>query len=138
MSKRENKTCHLPTEEQWEFAARNGVESTTFPWGNDWRDNAAVLSTRIVPVGTSGDQTKVGGIEDMLGNVSEWTTSRLALYKGHNGNRSADNKYISVRGLNWYTPANLLKKPELLLTYRNPTAEDEKNQYLGFRLVCEP
>lgn len=138
ISQRDNKKCSLPTEEQWEFAARNGAQQTSFPWGNVWRDNSANLSGRVAAVGTSRDQTLVGGVEDMLGNVSEWTSSRFALYPGHDGNRSQDNIYISVRGLNWYTPTNLLKKPNWLLTFRNPALEDDKNPYLGFRLVCEP
>ncbi len=37
VSKRDKKICQLPTEEQWEFVARNGTQQTAFPWGNAWK-----------------------------------------------------------------------------------------------------
>lgn len=138
ISKRDNKKCSLPTEEQWEFAARNGSKETLFPWGDVWRPDSSKLDGRAVAVGTSNDKTEVGGIEDMLGNVSEWTTSTYSLYPGHTGVITPDQHLISVRGLNWSTPAASLKKPNWLLTFRNPVPEDEKYAFLGFRLVCEP
>ncbi|MGB7068413.1 MAG: SUMF1/EgtB/PvdO family nonheme iron enzyme [Pyrinomonadaceae bacterium] len=137
ISKKENRICRLPTEEEWEYAARNGQRQTSFPWGDDWREDVAKLNGRAVSVGTSADETLVGGVKDMLGNVSEWTMSEYSLYKGHPGNITRDRKYISVRGFNWNTPARLLRKPNWLTTFRNPVPSDEKFAFLGFRLVCD-
>jgi len=33
----------LPTEEEWEYAARNGDKNELYPWGNEWKDQTAVL-----------------------------------------------------------------------------------------------
>ncbi len=60
ISKRDNKTCRLPTEEEWEFAARNGAQQTNFPWGNDWRENLVNFATgKVSKVGASLDETLV-------------------------------------------------------------------------------
>jgi serine/threonine-protein kinase len=136
-SQREKKVCRLPEEKEWEYAARNGSSATNFPWGNEWRQSDAVLSGEAAPVGTSNDVTTTG-IKDMLGNVSEWTSTSFYRYEGHPGGLGVDDKLLAVRGLNWATPANFLRTPTRLLTHRQFVDETEKTGFLGFRLVCEP
>lgn len=138
ISGRENRKCGLPTEEQWEFAARNGPQQTDFPWGNDSTGGDAKLSGRAVAVGTSRDSTLVGGIRDMLGNVSEWTSSTYSLYPNHPGTITPKPNRITVRGLNWNTPAPALEHRNWLLTYRIVVTDNTQNAFLGFRLVCTP
>jgi formylglycine-generating enzyme required for sulfatase activity len=138
VSARENRQCNLPTEEQWEFAARNGPQQTNFPWGNTMLGGDSKLNGRAVAVGTSQDTTLVGGLEDMLGNVSEWTSSTYSLYPGHPGSITPRQNLIAVRGLNWNTPVASLKHREWLLTYRIAATDDSQNAFLGFRLVCQP
>ncbi len=138
VSKRIKKKCTVPTEEQWEYAARNGAKAMSFPWGSEWRSGVAVVSAAPAAVGSSEDKTAGTGISDMLGNVSEWTSTKYSLYKDHPGDKTLDKEYYSVRGLNWSTPSNLLEKPHLLVTYRNYLTADQKNEYVGFRLACEP
>ena len=68
----------LPTEEEWEWAACGGSRARTYPWGNDapgsqacWnRPNAGTCAVGSYPAGDAP-----GGIHDLAGNVSEWTTS---------------------------------------------------------------
>jgi formylglycine-generating enzyme required for sulfatase activity len=135
ISSSEGKKCRVPEEKEWEYAARNGSQLTAYPWGNDWRPDAARLKGRdAVAVGTSGDVT-LTGVKDMLGNVSEWTVTRYATYKGHP--QPAKSDLIVFRGLNFGTKEVLFSKPERLVTYRQGDTEDSSFDSLGFRLVCD-
>ena len=69
----------LPTEAQWEFAAR-GTESHIFPWGDEWdAANANVLDSEgLTAVGSFADGVSWVGAYDMAGNAMEWVQDWLS------------------------------------------------------------
>lgn len=140
ISAKEGKTCRVPTENEWEYAARNGSRATSFPWGNDGSELFvnSKLKGYAGPVASMRDTTLVGEISDMLGNASEWTTSVYSLYPGHPGGIDPGKGKYVIRGLNYDTPEEYLKRPELLITFRQGLAENLDKKFIGFRLVCQP
>ena len=74
----------LPTEPEWEWAARRG--GRPFPWGNGWdadRLNSLEGEDRVMrttPVGVYPHGATPDGIHDLAGNVWEWTATRYADY----------------------------------------------------------
>ncbi len=83
----------LPTEAEWEFAARGGLEGMAFAWGDEpvpggkylanfwqgdfpWRNDEADGFTRTAPVGSFPPNGH--GLFEMTGNVWEWTTDWYA------------------------------------------------------------
>lgn len=66
----------LPTEAQWELAAR-GPEAHIYPWGNTWDTTLANVeeSDGLVPVGSYPDGVSWVGAHDMAGNAMEWVSN---------------------------------------------------------------
>ncbi len=94
----------LPTEEEWEAAAR-GPNGNRFPWGNEWEPNKAnTLDAGFrapVDVGKFEGDVSPFGVRDMFGNVQEWTASTLKPYPGNKfaGSMSFPAGYRVIRGL---------------------------------------
>ena len=141
ISSREKRNCQVPTEEEWEFAARNGAKSTTYPWGDDWVVDKAILASdnkKASEVGTSLDET-LNGVKDMLGNVIEWTSSKYTPYPNSLKElKNKDSAYFVIRGSSWGESKNRLKDSKLMLTRRQSVEAETQNPFLGFRLVCQP
>ncbi|MEK6281767.1 MAG: bifunctional serine/threonine-protein kinase/formylglycine-generating enzyme family protein [Acidobacteriota bacterium] len=136
-SKRDSVTYRLPTEQEWEYAARNGERSDLYPWGKEWKDNITVLNEPApAPVGTRPEGKNIWGVEDLIGNVWEWTSSKLEAYPGNPGPPYPPSMLnrIVFRGAGYATDPSKKDFP-VTSCVRSAGAPNFKRPVLGFRLV---
>jgi len=98
-SNRDGVNYRLPREDEWEYAARNAGKQTLYPWGNDLDKSKAVIATTLRPVGSVPGGANDWGVLDLIGNVSEWTSTPFTEYPGSKnvfGEQFKD--WLSIRG----------------------------------------
>ena len=130
------KKFRLPTEAEWEYAARGGDSGGTKYAGSDninsiaWYDKNAANETHNVATKSPNSL----GIYDMSGNVSEWCNDRYDKYSGYSQDNPMGPSYGEknvCRGGSWISSAWGCR-----VSYRSD-AESPKTSYyyLGFRLA---
>jgi formylglycine-generating enzyme required for sulfatase activity len=142
-SERDGVTYRLPTEEEWEYAALGGVASQIpgaaprmYPWGAQWSEGYANLGgAGPAPVGSFPLGRTPQGLEDMIGNVWEWTSSEAAMYKGNDRTMlsAEDAGKLVVRG-GCYESRPDGDEP-MTATSRRWVARNFRSPIIGFRLV---
>ena len=126
----------LPTEAEWEYAARGGLTNYNYPWGNQ-------IDSTLVNYGKKYKTTlKVGsfkpngyGLFDMGGNVWEWTMDNYgsdyyANSPSQNPGGPNSGRFKVIRGGSWHSGAMCIQT-----YYRNGLSASWVDFAVGFRCV---
>ena len=126
----------LPHEWEWQYAAQ-GNDQRVYPWGNDWNDDAVPQPDKgrdIAPASDVGKHPKgvsAFGVEDLVGNVWQWTDeftdehTNAAIVRG--------GSHYQPQGSKWYFPQAYKLSEHSKYLLMAPSLD--RSAAIGFRCV---
>ena len=149
----------LPTESEWEYASRGGLDASPYPWGGPYTRNLQgcflanfkplrgnyVADGGLKAIKTASYNPNGYGLYDMAGNVAEWTSNAYdesGFSYSHDMNmdyhynaKDEDNEVLkrkSIRGGSWKDIAYFIQTSTRSFEY-----QDTAKSYIGFRCAVD-
>ena len=149
----------LPTESEWEYASRGGLDASPYPWGGPYTRNLEgcflanfkplrgnyIADGGLKAIKTASYNPNGYGLYDMAGNVAEWTSNAYdesGFSYSHDMNmdyhynaKDEDNEVLkrkSIRGGSWKDIAYFIQTSTRSFEY-----QDTAKSYIGFRCAVD-